>query len=160
MTKRRSQSDHDKMVRYVVDYLKDKGFRNIKADISGFDKPNKIIWKTTGEGHIPDVTAENGSLHIFEVETEDSINDQHTEDQWELFAAYAKKYSAKFWVVVPQGSRDLAEKRLNQLGLIAKIWEVPKTIAYIEENSLKNRLRRSRESIRKGGGRRRRLRSW
>lgn len=126
MARRGSQSDHDKMVEYVAKYLEDKGFRDIKADISGFDSPNEITWPATGKGHIPDVTAKGTKFHIFEVETEDSIDDQHTEDQWKLFATFAKEYAGRFLVVVPNGSGILAKKRLNELGLTAEVWEVSK----------------------------------
>ena len=122
--KRTSESQHDQMVRYAVSFLGNNGYRDIKADLHGFVQPVKITWKATGQGHIPDVTAGNGQLNLFEVETVDSINDQHTADQWKLFAAYANQHNAKFWVVVPNGLEAVAQSRVSQLGIQADIWEV------------------------------------
>ena len=126
MTKRRSQSKHDKMVRRVAELLAEKGYRNIKADIKGYEKPDRIIWCETRTGHIPDVTAwdRNGKFNLFEVETEDSIYDQHTEEQWRLFSAYARQHSAKFWVVVPKGWGADAQRRADELGVSAEICEI------------------------------------
>jgi len=122
--KRLSETEHDKMIEGVINYLVMKGYRNVKADLSGYARPTKITWTSTGKGHIPDVTAQNGKLLIFEVETSDSIPHTHTADQWKLFAAYANQHGAEFWVVIPNGFDPNARTRLNQLGIQAKVWEL------------------------------------
>lgn len=122
--KRKLQSQHDRIVKYVSDHLRLKIFRNIKADIRGYKQPKKITWKLTGKGHIPDVTGQSLQLNLFEVETSDSISHSHTADQWRLFAAYARGNRAVFWVVVPRASEAAARRRLNQLNISAKVWGV------------------------------------
>lgn len=117
MVKRQSQSDHDKMVEYVVNYLKEQGFWDIKADIPGYSKPEKVTWTSTGKGHIPDVTIGGPQFSLFEIETDDSINDTHTADQWKLFATHAQNNNAKFWIVVPTGLENTAEQRCEGLGI-------------------------------------------
>lgn len=125
MAGRESQSEHNRIVKYVAEFLKKEGFDNVRADIDGFETPRKIIWSSTEEGYIPDVTAEKkGRKYLFEVKTEDSIYDKHTEDQWRLFATYAKEHSAIFCVVVPEKARNIAIKRLTELKIIAEIWGV------------------------------------
>jgi len=122
--KRISETQHDQMVRYVYDYLINNGYREVKADIGGFSQPDLIFWESSRQGHIPDVTAKNGNLYVFEVETADSINDNHTQDQWTLFSAFAKQHGATFWVVVPNGYESTAKSRLTQLGIQGKVWTV------------------------------------
>ena len=122
--KRRNQSKHDQMVQYTVNYLNNNGFSDIRADLKGRVQPTKITWKSTSRGHIPDVTAQNGQLFLFEVETDDSIFDDHAEDQWKLFATYAREHGAKFWVIVPAGLEPSAQLRLTELGIQAEIWTV------------------------------------
>lgn len=112
------------MVKYAADFLIEKKFRNVKAGIPGYPQPEQISWKATGKGHVPDVTGEGDTFNLFEVETVDSIDDQHTEDQWTLFAEYAVEHKAVFWVVVPENSASAARQRLNELKIDAKIWEV------------------------------------
>lgn len=122
MTKHKSQANHDNMVKSLADHLIAHNYSNVKADIGGYDRPDKITWKVTGHGHVPDATATASQLQIFEVETEDSINDSHTEDQWKLFAAHANNTDGVFTVVVPHGCLQVAKSRLNQLNLQAEVW--------------------------------------
>lgn len=119
MAKRSSQSDHDAMVLYAARSLVNKNYRNVKADIPDWSSPDKIIWSSTGQGHIPDVT---GDGIIVEVETSDSIYDSHTEDQWKLFSAHALQYSKAFWILVPAANSNSAQQRRDQLGITATIW--------------------------------------
>jgi hypothetical protein len=122
--KRINQLSHDNMVRKAFNHLQSENFRDIRVDLTGYKQPEKITWKKTGLGHIPDLSAQNGNLNIFEVETVDSISDSHTEDQWTLFSAFAKQNRAEFWVVVPSGHKADANSRLIQLNIQAKVWEI------------------------------------
>lgn len=124
MAKRNSQKQHDDLVAYAVRYLQEKNFRNLKADILGYEQPGKISWEKTGKGHIPDLSGSNDEFNIFEVETADSINDIHTKEQWKLFAAYASQHDAIFWVVVPDGYSEVANQRLQELDIKAKVWSI------------------------------------
>ena len=121
MVKRRSQLEHDEMVQTVAEHLESERFTEVKADLPDYDRPDKIVWKNTGSGHIPDVTADG---LLVEVETADSIDDAHTEDQWTLFGAHAEQHNKTFVVVVPRGSRSAAQRRLRELGITAKVWTV------------------------------------
>jgi len=127
MAKRTNQTEHDGMVKSVVNFVKAEGHSNIKADLEGYDKPELIYWKSTGKGHYPDVTSTKSENYIFEVETDDSINDSHTEDQWKLFSANVKAHSRKFIVVVPKGSEQQAWQRVRELGIsVDDVWTVGK----------------------------------
>lgn len=120
-----TQVDHDEMVRNAVNFLRNNGYTNIKAHLSGFDTPSLIRWEGQYNGHIPDVEAYgNGRLSLFEVETADTIDDQHTANQWKLFAAHAKNNNGEFWVIVPRGKKYAAEQRIINLGIAAKVWEI------------------------------------
>jgi hypothetical protein len=112
------------MVTAAARHLVAKGFQEVKADLPGFQQPDKIVWSGSGRGHIPDVTGWGSEFNLFEVETADSINDQHTADQWKLFAAFAGQHGAVFWVVVPVGAAAAAGQRLKDLGISAKVWEL------------------------------------
>ena len=123
--KRVSQSEHDQMVRDVYSHLLLNGYRDVKADLKGLDKPDLLYWESTGKGHIPDVAGEkNGKHNLFEIETENSIFDQHTEDQWKLFAANASQHGKTFRVVVPKVSETSARLRLSQLKIQTEVWTV------------------------------------
>ncbi len=124
MRKPQAQENHDRMIKVTANYLMGNKFRNVKADIPGFHSPSKLTWISTGEGYTPDITAIGQQLNLFEVETPDSLNEPHTEDQWKLFAQYAQETQAEFWIVVPKGSILSAENRLLELGIRGNVWEV------------------------------------
>lgn len=124
MAKRISQTNHNKIVKALAEHLIAHNCSNVRADIEGYLSPLKISWIATGNGHIPDVTTGNGKPQIFEVETENSIVDNHTEDQWKLFSAHANNTNGVFTVVVPVGCSQAAKARLVQLNLKAEVWEV------------------------------------
>lgn len=119
MAKRRSQSDHDRMVLTIAVNLGVAGHSDIRADLLGQQQPEKITWRNADKGHIPDVTAiDLGRVfHLYEVETDDSINEEHTADQWGLFSAFAAQNGAIFHVAVPQTSVSDANLRALTLGL-------------------------------------------
>jgi len=121
MAKRESQDDHDNMIKLTISHFKSMGYRNIKAHIPGWDTPMKLTWEETGQSHIPDVTGDGSPNVIIEVETVDTIDDEHTKDQWTSFAAYAKQQGEEFWVAVPEGSEQAAERRLGELGIVGNI---------------------------------------
>ena len=124
MVKRKSQSDHDIMVQILADKLSSENWKNIKADIVGFDQPDKITWPNSDKGHIPDVTATKSIMIIVEVETDDSIDDNHTKDQWGLFSLHCTQPKMEFIVAVPKGSRGEAEKRAIVLNVAVCVIEV------------------------------------
>jgi len=125
MAKRINQTEHNSMVKSVVNHVRADGHSNIKADLEGYDKPELIYWERTKKGYYPDVTSTKSQNYMFEVETDDSINDLHTEDQWKLFSANARANSKKFIVVVPKGSEQQAWQRVRELGIfVDNVWTV------------------------------------
>ncbi|MFC2025342.1 hypothetical protein ACFLTG_02905 [Chloroflexota bacterium] len=115
MVERINQIEHDSMVRSVANYLKENGHSSIKADLEGYEKPELIYWSSTKKGHYPDVTSNKSKDYIFEVETDDTISELHTGDQWKLFSESAKIYSKAFIVVVPKESESKAWDRVTEM---------------------------------------------
>ena len=125
MTERQSQPSHDRMIRSIVDQVSGEGHSHIKADISGYEKPEVIYQENTETGYRPDVTSTKYTKYVFEVETEDSINDPHTADQWRAFSYDAQMHSGAFIVVVPEGYAQIARARADQLGIaLNDVWTV------------------------------------
>lgn len=117
-----SQAFHDKMIKLLADSLIGKKFRDVRADHPDFpEKPAPIAVNGSAFCRVPDVTALGIQMVLFEVETDETINDPHTREQWELFSSYAHQNGAEFWVVVPKASMEDADRRLVELGLAAKV---------------------------------------
>jgi len=123
---RKSESEHNKMIRALVGHLEQEKFIDIKADHIGGDQPDQINWKGGG-GHIPDVKAKKGGVtYLFEVETDDSINDDHTADQLRLFSKAAESWdNHAFNVLVPKDSKEELEAVLTELDITnAGVWTI------------------------------------
>ena len=117
-----SQAFHDKMIKRLADSLIGKKFRDVRADHPDYSaKPLPIVMEQFTSFHIPDVTAVGIQNVLFEVETDETIDDAHTREQWGLFASYAERNGAEFWIVVPSASMDDARDRVASLGLNAKV---------------------------------------
>ncbi len=116
-----SQVHHDLLVKQAADFLIRKAHRGVKADAAGYERPGEIVWDGEVRGQVPDVRS---SRVIVEVETDETLNDPHTADQWKLFSAYAAGEKLSFWVGVPKGSVKKAEERLKELGIVARIWDL------------------------------------
>lgn len=115
----KAQTQHDQIVQVVVNHLAQKGYRNIRADLPGHAQPALV--QGTKQDHVPDVTADGV---IVEVETADTIENDHTTSQWSLFSDHAAKSGKAFWVVVPNGSVAAAQTHLNALGLTGVVYGV------------------------------------
>jgi hypothetical protein len=88
----------------VADILNNGG-ANVRVDLPGFAPPERIVWTTTREGHVPDVTADLlGQRFVFEVETPDTLSSSHTESQLKLFGTFAGEHNHVCCLVVPSVS--------------------------------------------------------
>lgn len=112
-------SEHDQLVKNVIDNLIRAGFTDIKADFEGWNKPEGIHWTSNPNiNYIPDIVATKyENVEIFEIETASSINLSHTEEQIKLFYTYAENNKAKFQLVVPKAIANDAINLVNKLGL-------------------------------------------
>lgn len=124
MKKRRSQSEHEQMIRMFAEILRKRNYRDVRADLPRCIRPTKVPFVSPDPGQVPDLTAEAGQFNIFEVETADSIMHPHTAEQWITFAKFAQRNHALFWVVVPPGSEKLARERLKELKIKAVVCEM------------------------------------
>lgn len=98
-------SEHDQLVLMMAQYFKKLGYSEIKADITGWTKPDNIFWTNLpDQKYCPDVTCldTNGIFVILEAETCSTLNDTHTKEQFEIFKAHAKNKGGRFEVVVPR----------------------------------------------------------
>lgn len=120
-----ANSEHDRLVEKLRSRLMSNLFSDIKVDLPGHVKPDRIVWNDTQRGHEPDATAYYVlKQHVFEVETADSLGDEHTYEQCRLFAAYVRDKFAEFTLVVPNGCGVAARSQLFRWSLSATVLEI------------------------------------
>ncbi len=132
MSKRRSQAEHDTIVEMLANslYARNRNphlenVEDIRADIDGFKRPDVITLPGEKEGETPDATAMASQLWIYEIETADSVDDEHTERQWTLFAKFAEENDAIFHIAVPPMAQGDVKRRLKELSLKATVIPIP-----------------------------------
>ena len=98
-------SEHDQLILMMTRYFKELGYTDIKADLSGWLKPESIYYTNDpNTKYIPDLTCfdTNGIYVILEAETCSTFNDQHTHNQFKIFRDHATNNHGRFEVVVPR----------------------------------------------------------
>jgi hypothetical protein len=124
-------SEHDQLILMMARYFNQLGYTDIKADIPGWTKPDYIYWTNNPNNwYYPDLTCldKSGISIILEAETCNTLNDEHTKEQFEIFRARANKINGRFEVVVPRicnesNGRDLIQKIANSWGIrLDNIW--------------------------------------
>ena len=56
------------------------------------------------------------------METENSLDDPHTEDKWQLFSTYGNSFRRRFIVIVPKDCKQKALDKAEQIDV--KLWDV------------------------------------
>jgi hypothetical protein len=105
----KSQTQRAHIVQVVVNHLAQKGYRNIPPSHT-----QPALAKRTKQDHMPDVSADGV---IIEVETADTIENDHTTSQCSFFSNHATKTGEILRVVVPNGCVVGAQNQLNALRL-------------------------------------------
>lgn len=109
---------HDEIVLAVAKESEFIGAKEIKADISGYSKPDVISGGYFGD-FIPDITFMlNGVFHIIEVETYSEINSEHTRKQLKTFDDFASKNDFEFILCVPRDTFKDANSLKEKEGLV------------------------------------------
>lgn len=125
-----AQAHHDRMIRFLAARLTELEYRDIRADLDGFVRPDLIAGRKHEER--PDLTCldASGRLVIIEVETANTWDDQHVIGQWTLFRSAANYAGGEFHVAIPkdcgvEDGRVLVENTLDILEIKAEqIWEL------------------------------------
>ena len=112
------------IIKAVIDFIKGEDFSQIKADIPGYNTPEKLVWKNSGKGYIPDITAiKNGMFLLFTVK--DPKENIHTYlDKWRLFSSYSRKVNRECYIVSLANQEFTIKNILNENKINANVLTV------------------------------------
>lgn len=113
------------MLSDAVSLLKDRGFKNIKADHEDLEKPSKLVKRGGGKEMIPDLTAKlrDGKCY-FEIVRKAKRDKRQVIDKWTLLSALAKHKNGEFFLLVPHGKLSYTRKILNEHKIEAEIIKI------------------------------------
>jgi len=113
MVQRANQNEHDKVIEYLANI-----YRNQYPKVYTNPDGEKNMGIKGHEGIYPDILVANEQNileFIEEVETEDTVTEEHAKEQWVPYS----KVRTTFYLRVPFGSQDIARSILTKLNINA-----------------------------------------
>lgn len=111
------KTEHLELIQASIDYLKNKGFEDIKADVEGYDSPKSFIKKDSDVKITPDIVAyKAGRKHFFDV----SIKSDQTKllkSKWRLLDMMARLKDHRFKIITKRGHYKFTNEMLEDLNL-------------------------------------------
>lgn len=103
----------------AINWARNKGFSNIKANCQGFEQPSKFSKQEEEQLsiYIPDITGKKlGDKFYVEVATK-TENKQGSVSKWKLLSTLAKMQGGKLFLLTPKGHRAFAERIIKKHNL-------------------------------------------
>lgn len=112
------------VIRSLIQSLKKKGFKNIKANIKGHVSPDKVSYKWAQKSFAPDVTVEDDNEHTFFYQVHVKILKSEIQEyfqQWILFNSLAHTSGGKLTLVVPKDNLEQIQKLISDKKINAQV---------------------------------------
>ncbi len=103
-----------------VDYLKQHGFENIKADVEGYETPKSYAKKGSDITITPDIVAEKeGRKHIFDISLKSSMP-KLLKSKWLFLNTISTMRSQRFRLITTRGHYKFTNEMLDDINLTDK----------------------------------------
>jgi hypothetical protein len=114
---------HTKILSSITDYLKKKGFENIRVQgIDSYDNPAHITRQGADEAFTPDLTArKNGGKHYFEVVNYAKKDKDLVVSKWMILSTLAKHLKGHLYLMVPHGQMSYTNRILQANQIEAQV---------------------------------------
>ncbi|TRZ46460.1 hypothetical protein [Robertkochia solimangrovi] len=100
-----------------VNYLENRGFKNIKADLDGFESPKSFVKVGSDISITPDIVAEKmGIKHFFELSVK-SEKPNLLKSKWMFLDTLSKRKSYRFKIITTKGHYKFTNTMLDDLNL-------------------------------------------
>ena len=114
------KQEHSEFLENSVNYLKNLGYENIKADIEGYETPKSYLKKGSEISITPDIVAEKeGRMHIFDI----SLKTPKTnllKSKWLFLNALSALKSHRFRLITTKGHYKFTDEMLSDINLTDK----------------------------------------
>ena len=100
-----------------VDYLKQHGYENIKADVEGYDTPKSYAKRGSDISVTPDIVAEKeGRKHIFDISLKSS-EPNLLKSKWLFLNTLSTMRSQRFRLITTRGHYKFTNEMLEDINL-------------------------------------------
>ena len=107
--------NNEAILKESVDYLERSGYKNIKADLTGYEHP-KSYHKVGSDIHLgPDIEAENnGTKHYFEICVKSDAR-QQLKSKWKFLATVSKMKDYRFKIITRRGHFKFTQEMMTDM---------------------------------------------
>ena len=113
----KDKEQHLDFLKNSITYLQNLGYKNIKADMEGFETPKSYFKKGSNVSITPDIVAEKeGRKHIFDI----SLKTPRTnllKSKWLFLDAFSILKSHSFKLITTRGHYKFTNEMLNDINL-------------------------------------------
>lgn len=114
-----------KLVQRVVSWAEKNGQEVTAAARQGMEPPEPVLCEISGDTVTPDAVAQrNGVGMLYAVETGETIDAKVTAGRLCTLSSHAAKQIMLFVLGVPRGFGQMAQQRVDELGLDAQVLEL------------------------------------
>lgn len=109
--------ENQAVLQQSIDHLEARGFKNIKADMEGYETPKSYLKKSTGNPVTPDITAtKNGIKYFFDISLK-SERPTMLKSKWLFLDTLSRMNSNRFRIITFRGHYKFTETLLSELNL-------------------------------------------
>lgn len=106
----------------AVDWVKKKGYINIKAPLEGYEDPKPFFQRSKNQTITPDITATNvqGNKQYIQIALKsDSV--QQVVTKWKFFSQLALMKQGKLFLLAPKGHKAFTDKTVDRYNINATV---------------------------------------
>jgi len=112
--------EHKDFLERAINYLKERGFTNIKTDLPGYESPKTFVKKKGGTNLSADISAhKNGRKYFFDISLK-SFDPSKLKSKWLLLDTVARLRSNRFKIITTKGHFKFTDTLLKDVNLSSK----------------------------------------
>jgi len=101
----------------AIEYLEHRDFKNIKADIEGYETPKSYTKSGSDIKVTPDIVAERAGIkHYFDISLK-SAKPNLLKTKWRFMEVLSRMKKAKFKIITTRGHYSFTDRMLDDLNL-------------------------------------------
>ncbi|MEZ4778080.1 MAG: hypothetical protein R2786_01700 [Flavobacteriaceae bacterium] len=111
------KKENETILLETIQFLKNKGYENIKADVEGYETPKSYLKKGSDSIITPDIVAEREAVkYYFEVSLK-STEPNLLKSKWRFLDVLTRMKNHKFKIVTRRGHYKFTHDMLSDLNL-------------------------------------------
>jgi len=113
----KEKQENEEFLLESIEYLKKKGFENIRADVEGFEKPKSYHKKGSEISITPDIVAERAGIkHYFDISLK-SGQPTLLKSKWRFLEVLTRMKNHRFKIITRKGHYKFTNEMLADLNL-------------------------------------------